>query len=95
MAIRRNVWVAIGGFDPAYHFYLDETDLNIRLARGGYITAIAPLAHVHHGFAKSISRRADRVLSDLYDIGASKTVFQRKFIAQNLWNAHWDGIIKL
>jgi GT2 family glycosyltransferase len=95
MAIRRDVLVAVGGFDPAYHFYLDETDLNIRLARGGYVTAIAPLAHVHHGFAKSISRRADRVPSDLFDIGASWAVFQRKFIAQNVWNAHWDGIIKL
>ena len=94
MAVRRDVLASIGGFDPAYHFYLDETDLNMRLARGGYLTAIAPLAQVHHGFAESKRRRADRVPSDLFDIGASWAVFQRKFISENLWNEHWKGIIR-
>lgn len=93
MAIRRDVLVTLDGFDPAYHFYLDETDLNMRLARGGYITAIAPLAQVHHGFAQSRRRRADRVPKDLFDIGASWAVFQRKFIAENLWNEHWKGVV--
>jgi GT2 family glycosyltransferase len=93
MAIRRDVLVTLGGFDPAYHFYLDETDLNMRLARAGYVTAIAPLAQVHHGFAQSTRRRADRVPSDLFDIGASWAVFQRKFITEDLWAGHWAGVV--
>ncbi|MEO0389943.1 MAG: glycosyltransferase [Pseudomonadota bacterium] len=78
MAIRRNVLVDLGGFDPAFRFFLDETDVNMRLARAGYATAIVPLAQVHHGFAASERRRSDRVPRDLTEIGASWAVFQRK-----------------
>jgi GT2 family glycosyltransferase len=89
MAVRRDVLVALGGFDPAYAFYLDETDLNMRLSAAGYLTAIAPLAQVHHGFAASVRRRVDRVPTDLFEIGASWAVFQRKFIAHDQHSSHW------
>lgn len=89
MAFRRDVLVGIGGFDPAFHFYLDETDVNMRLARAGHATALVPLAQVHHGFAASARRRADRVPSDLFEIGASWAVFQRKHIPKPEWRAHW------
>jgi GT2 family glycosyltransferase len=78
MAFRRDLLVAMGGFDPAYRFYLDETDLNLRLARLGLSTAIVPRAVVHHGFAASARRRDDRVPRDLHEIGASLAVFLRK-----------------
>jgi GT2 family glycosyltransferase len=80
ISFRRSVLVDFEGFDPAYHFYLDETDLNMRLVATNHLTAIAPLARVHHGFAQSIRRYGDRVPRDLFDIGASWAVFQRKFI---------------
>ena len=38
MAVRRDVLARLGGFDEAYHYYLDETDLNWRLHLGGYQT---------------------------------------------------------
>ncbi len=78
MAFRRDVLAGLGGFDPAYHFYLDETDLNLRLAEHGARTAIVPLAEVHHGFAPSDRRRRDRVPQTLFDVGASTAVFQRR-----------------
>ncbi|NUH66879.1 glycosyltransferase [Sulfitobacter sp. S0837] len=89
MAFRRDVLVALGGFDPAFHYYLDETDLNMRLARAGHATAIAPLAEVHHGFAANAMRDANRVPRDLYDIGASWAVFQRKHIPQQTHADQW------
>lgn len=92
MAVRRNVLVKLGGFDPAYHYYLDETDLNMRLARAGYATALVPLAEVHHGFAPNRMRNANRVPTDLYDIGASWGVFQRKFIPRSEQVRHWDDV---
>lgn len=79
MAVRRDCLAAIGGFDPAYRFFLDETDLNLRLADLGYATAIVPRAEVHHGFQASAGRRADRVPTDLFEIGASWAVFLNKF----------------
>ena len=78
MAIRRQTLIAMGGFDEAFAFYLDETDVNLRLAARHAVTAIVPLAQVHHGFAPSARRRADRVPRDLYEIGASLAVFLRK-----------------
>lgn len=78
MAFRRRDLAALGGFDPAYRFYLDETDVNLRLAAQGQKTAIVPLAEVHHGFAQSPRRRADRVPRTLFEIGASTAVFQRR-----------------
>ncbi|MBM1633005.1 glycosyltransferase [Sulfitobacter mediterraneus] len=80
MAFRRDVLVDLGGFDPAFRYFLDETDLNMRLAQTGHATAIVPLAEVHHGFAENSLRRSDRVPRDLFDIGASWAVFQRKYL---------------
>jgi len=91
MAVRRSMLHHIGGFDPAYHFFLDETDLNLRLAAAGHSTALVPLAQVHHGFAASRRRRADRVPLDLFDIGASWAVFQRKHLDTKARAAHWKG----
>lgn len=79
MAVRRDVLAALGGFDSRIHFYLDETELNLRLSREGARTWLVPLAQVHHGFAASPRRRADRVPRSLFDIGASSEVF---------WAAH-------
>ena len=78
MAIRRSLALQLGGFDPAYPFYMDETDLNMRLARAGHRTAIAPLAQVHHAYAPSPRRSADRAVRGLRDIGASHMVFARR-----------------
>ena len=89
MAFRRDVLVDIGGFDPAFRFFLDETDVNMRLAQAGHATALVPLAEVHHGFAASATRRQDRVPRDLFEIGASWAVFQRKYIPKADRPAHW------
>ena len=92
MAFRRGVLIEIGGFDPAYHYFLDETDLNMRLARAGHATALVPLAEVHHGFAANAMRSKDRMPKDLFEIGASWAVFQRKHIIEKERSAHWKDI---
>jgi O-antigen biosynthesis protein len=75
MAFRRSALAAIGGFDPAIRFYLDEGDVNLRLS---CLTAIVPDAIVHHAFAANAGRAADRSPTDLHEIGASLAVFLRK-----------------
>lgn len=91
MAVRRGVLTAMGGFDPAYRFYLDETDLNLRLAAMGARTAIVPQAQVHHGYLASPRRRDDRVPRDLSDIGASLAVFLRRHGARLDGNARIEA----
>ncbi len=78
-AFRRDVVMALGGFDPAYHYYLDETDLNFRLGKAGWKTAIVPLAQVHHGYAANSLRDDNRVPKSLFEIGASTAYFLRQY----------------
>ncbi len=74
---------AIGGFDPAFRFFLDEADVNLRLAPLG-LTAIVPDAQVHHGYHASDRRRSDRVPLDLTEIAASTAVFLRRHTPHGL-----------
>ncbi|MBD3665292.1 glycosyltransferase family 2 protein [Sulfitobacter aestuariivivens] len=92
MAFRRDVLLDLGGFDTAFHYFLDETDVNMRLARAGHATAIAPLAEVHHGFDANSTRTRGRVPRDLFDIGASWAVFQRKHLPEPAHQGHWADI---
>ncbi|MCB1313454.1 MAG: glycosyltransferase [Sedimentitalea sp.] len=92
MAFRRSCLAALGGFDPAFRFYLDETDLNLRLAGAGAATAIVPMAEVHHGFAASTRRRGDRVPTDLREIGASWAVFLRKHCPEDRRARVWAEV---
>ncbi|MFT6451276.1 MAG: GT2 family glycosyltransferase [Halocynthiibacter sp.] len=77
-AFRRDVLLSLGGFDPAFHFYMDETDLNMRLAEMKTRVVIAPIAQVHHGYAPSNQRHSSRAPKSLFDIGASTAIFLRK-----------------
>lgn len=83
-AFRRDKLGALGGFDPAFRFFLDETDVNLRLAAQGARTALVPLARVHHSTAPSPRRGAARVPRTLHEIGASSAVFLRKHAAMQL-----------
>jgi O-antigen biosynthesis protein len=76
-AFRAQTLREIGGFDPAFRFFLDETDVNLRLANSG-LTAIVPDAQVHHGYEASAHRAANRVPLSLYDIAASTAIFLRR-----------------
>ncbi len=89
MAVRRDVLLALGGFDAAYRFFLDETDLNWRLSLAGYRTAFVPDARVHHSFAAGPYRRSDRAPTDLEQLGASQAVFLRKHADQADRDGGW------
>lgn len=78
MAIRRDCLVAQGGFDERFAFYLDETDLTLRLARAGGGTMFVPKAVVHHASGESAFRGADRTPRSVFEIAASAAVFHAK-----------------
>ncbi|MBY6090580.1 glycosyltransferase family 2 protein [Maritimibacter alkaliphilus] len=92
MAVRRDVLARIGGFDPSYRFYLDETDLNMRLARRDTVTAIVPLAEVHHAYAPSLRRRADRAPRDLFEKAASQAVYLGRYCPQDRHGDLWQAM---
>jgi len=81
-AFRKQTLMEMGGFDTAFHFFLDETDVNMRLAVAGCKTAIVPRAEVHHGYLGSQRRSNNRMPVSLFDVGASTVVFLRKHAAK-------------
>jgi len=85
MAVRRWVLKKLGGFDESFRFYMDETDLNMRLAIGGYSTAIVPRALVHHAYAPSPRRQQNRAVLNLQEVGRSSALFWRKYAPEADW----------
>lgn len=77
-AFRASALRQIGGFDPAFAYYLDDSDISLRLSLAGWHLAIVPLAQVHHGFAAGPYRAKNRVPKTLRPHGKSKAVFCRK-----------------
>jgi GT2 family glycosyltransferase len=51
LAIRRETWDAIGGFDPSMWMYAEDLDVCWRAARDGWPTRYVPDAHVDHEIA--------------------------------------------
>lgn len=92
MAFRREALLAMGGFDPGYRFFLDETDVNMRLARAGAVTAVVPTAQVHHGFARGPLRDGSRTPRSIHDIGRSSVRYLRKFAPEAAHRAALDEL---
>lgn len=76
-AFRREALREIGGFDENFHYFLDESDVCLRLREAGWKIALAPEAEVHHAYAASEERRGNRAPQDLYEIAASRVYFGR------------------
>ena len=52
-AFRRSALLEIGGFDEAFAYYLDETEVCLRLVDRGYVLRQLANAFVHHKYAPS------------------------------------------
>lgn len=48
MMVRREVWDATGGFDPAYFLYYEDIDLCLRARRAGWEVGVVPRATAIH-----------------------------------------------
>jgi glycosyltransferase involved in cell wall biosynthesis/GT2 family glycosyltransferase len=74
-AMRRDVLVELGGFDEEIEYYLDETDLCLRVLDAGYELRQVHRAAVHHKFLASHMRASNRVLIDRYAVVKNKFYF--------------------
>jgi glycosyltransferase involved in cell wall biosynthesis/GT2 family glycosyltransferase len=72
---RRRYLVGIGGFDENYAFYLDETDVCLRLIDSGYRVVPKDRGIVHHKFLPSTIRNEHRVTVDRFDVVMSRVYF--------------------
>jgi GT2 family glycosyltransferase len=63
MLVSREAIDAIGGFDPDFHMYSEETDFCRRLKSAGFATRYCPSAvALHHGGRSTIQRLAEQPL---------------------------------
>lgn len=74
-SFRRSALLDIGGFDEEYEYYLDETDVCLRLIDAGYVVRQLPDAFVHHKFAPSDVRDTNRVTRYRYPVIKNKIYF--------------------
>ena len=82
-AFRADTLRAIGGFDPAFPYHLDESDVNLRMAAAlpEAMTAIVPMAQMIHARAGSAQRDSASVPQDMTMIGRSAAIFWRRYKA--------------
>lgn len=72
---RRTALQEVGGFDEEYAYFLDETDLCLRLQQRGWAIRIVDDAEVHHAYAPSHLRSQQRVPTTLYLTARSKIYY--------------------
>jgi GT2 family glycosyltransferase len=76
--VRRDVFEKLGGFDPDYFLYQDETDLCLRVRRAGYQIGHADKSAVYH-----LHRQSQRELSE-YEY--ARRIFQG---STTFWGKHY------
>lgn len=74
-SFRKSALAEIGGFDEEYAYFLEETDVCLRLIDAGWAVRVTPDAEVHHKFAASHLRNANRIPHSLYYTTRSKVYF--------------------
>ncbi len=74
-AFRREAVLAVGGFDEAYRYFLDETDIALRLAEAGWDMALTDAAEVHHLREVNATRGHLKKPRNLHEVAASKAYF--------------------
>ncbi len=72
---RRNRLVEIGGFDETYDYFLDETDVCVRLLDAGWVVRALDNGFVYHKYLPSERRNADRLHRDVASMLRNVTYF--------------------
>jgi GT2 family glycosyltransferase len=71
--------MALGGFDPFYAYFLEETDLILRLHEAGHPCMAAPRSVVRHRLGASPVRARDAALAGRRVLIRSQLHFAGKF----------------
>lgn len=74
-SFRKSVLLEIGGFNEKYAYFLDETDVCLRVIDRGYKIVFSQNASVHHKYLASHIRDTKRITRNFYPIIKSKTNF--------------------
>lgn len=79
MAFRRRTLLAHGGFDPAYRYYLEETDIARRIGLAGGRCVAVPASRVRHRLGSNAARSASVPLDDRLTLARSLIHYLGRF----------------
>ena len=71
-SFRRNVLHEIGGFNEIYAYFLDETDVCLRIIRRGYRSIFAHNANVYHKYLPSYIRDTRRLTETIIPLSGPR-----------------------
>ncbi|QEL17134.1 glycosyltransferase [Limnoglobus roseus] len=74
-SFRRDLLAEIGGFNEEFEYYLDETEVCMRLIDRGYWIKPLPHAFVYHRFLASHLRNHHKVLREPYQVVKNRLIF--------------------
>lgn len=77
-SFRRKALLEIGGFDEEYEYFLDESDVCLRLVDAGYIISQVGGAYVHHKYAPSNIRGENKIPKYRFPVIKNKIYFTLK-----------------
>lgn len=103
MALRRTAIAAIGGFDTRFAYYLDETDMLLRLVQAGWRNEWIAGALVHHAAHSNAVRGAGSTIDGFRQLGRSVAAFthshsnegEATIAAQHLQQEQWRRLRKM
>ncbi|HWH32901.1 MAG TPA: glycosyltransferase family 2 protein [Egibacteraceae bacterium] len=62
LALRREAFDQVGGFDPSYFMFVEDVDLCARLWEAGWTVVFSPVAEVTHAVGASVGARPFRMV---------------------------------
>lgn len=77
-SFRRAALLEIGGFDEEFEYFLDETDVCLRLVDRGYMVRQVESAFVHHKYSPSHIRGANKINVHRYPVIKNRVYFMLK-----------------
>ncbi|HEX5761381.1 MAG TPA: glycosyltransferase family 2 protein [Thermoanaerobaculia bacterium] len=77
LALRREAFDAVGGFDPAFFMYSEEVDLCYRLQAAGWEVHFAPVTTVVH--VGGASTRTQRAAMEVRRIASARLFYRRHY----------------
>jgi glycogen synthase len=75
VGFRRDRLVEVGGFDEEFEYYLDETDVVLRLIDRGYLVKALDEGFVYHKFLPSAARNDRRALTNRFAVLKNRWYF--------------------
>lgn len=89
-SFRRAALLAVGGFDEQYDYFLDETDLCLRIVDAGWVVRGLDGAAVHHKYLPSAIRHRSKVVTDLHSVVKNKVYFS---LVNGLGHWPWTDVM--